>query len=106
MTRLAPAAGVLAAAAALVVLPVNAASAAGPQTSAPRTLGACAELTEQGAGWASLRNDCGVEIDGSVQLSAGTNPACVTIAAGDTVEVTWKGSGVAEYAYDCVERSV
>ncbi|NSC25325.1 hypothetical protein FM076_30915 [Streptomyces albus subsp. chlorinus] len=94
--------GVLAATAALVVVPVQAAGAAGSGTAAvPGTLGACAELTGQGPGWATLRNDCGVRISGSVELTSGTNPACVPIAAYGTATVRWQGKGTAEYAYDC-----
>ncbi|MFI8851680.1 hypothetical protein ACIGW3_16010 [Streptomyces sp. NPDC053499] len=105
MFRLPRALGALVAGAALVVVPVQAAGAAGaaePGAAAPQILGACAELTDQGPGWASLRNDCGVEIDGSVQLSSGKNPKCVTIPAYGTGTVYWKGSGTAEYAYDCL----
>ncbi|MBO8194949.1 hypothetical protein ITI46_25320 [Streptomyces oryzae] len=106
MFRLRPALGALAAGAALFVVPAHAAAAAGPAseapTSAPRVLGACAELTDQGPGWAALRNDCGVEISASVQLSSGANPKCVAIPANGTGTVHWKGHGTAEYAYDCL----
>ncbi|MBQ0865126.1 hypothetical protein ACH4RA_06290 [Streptomyces smyrnaeus] len=94
--------GVLAAGAALVVVPAQAAGAAAHDAAVPSVLGACAELTEQGPGWASLRNDCGVEISGSVQLSSGKNPNCVSIPAYGTGTVYWKGSGTAEYAFDCL----
>jgi hypothetical protein len=101
--RLSPALGALAVGAALVVVPAHAAGAADLESSAaPNVLGACAELTDQGPGWASLRNDCGVEISGSVELTSGTNPACVSIPANGTATVKWEGSGRAEYAYDCV----
>ncbi|MBO8190027.1 hypothetical protein [Streptomyces spirodelae] len=102
MFRLPRALGALVAGAALVVVPVQAAGAAERGAAAPHVLGACAELTDQGPGWASLRNDCGVEIDGSVQLSSGKNPKCVTIPAYGTGTVYWKGRGTAEYAYDCL----
>ncbi|MGI5348836.1 hypothetical protein ACQEU8_11660 [Streptomyces sp. CA-250714] len=104
MFRLPPVLGVLAVGAALVVVPAHTAVAAGPAagTAAPGVLGACAELTDQGPGWASLRNDCGVEISGSVQLSSGKNPKCVSIAAYGTNTVRWKGTGTAEHAYDCL----
>ncbi|MGP3972738.1 hypothetical protein ACTWQF_01660 [Streptomyces sp. 8N114] len=94
--------GVLAAGAALVVVPAHGAGAVERDAAAPNVLGACAELTDQGPGWASLRNDCGVEISGSVELSSGQNPECVTIAAHGTGTVRWEGSGTAEHAYDCL----
>ncbi|MFJ8811473.1 hypothetical protein [Amycolatopsis thermoflava] len=65
-------------------------------------LGACAELTDSGPGWAELRNDCGVAIEGSIALSTGERPACVPIAPRGTGTVTWEGEGVAEYAVDCI----
>ncbi|WP_369199304.1 hypothetical protein [Streptomyces sp. PU-14G] len=104
MFRLPRVVGVLAAGAALIVVPAQAAAAVGPatQTGAPGVLGACAELTGQGPGWASLRNDCGVEISGSVQLSSGASPQCVSIPAHGTSTVRWAGTGTAEYAYDCL----
>ncbi|RCG24742.1 hypothetical protein DTL70_10395 [Streptomyces diacarni] len=106
MFRLPRAAGVLAAGAALIVVPAHAAAAVGPAagTGAPHVLGACSELIGQGPGWASLRNDCGVEVSGSVQLTSGTSPQCVSIPAHGTSTVRWAGDGTAEYAYDCLTR--
>ncbi|MGY1439958.1 hypothetical protein [Streptomyces reniochalinae] len=107
MFRVLRAGCVLAAGAALIVVPAHAVSAAGPaaETGASHVLGACAELTDQGPGWALLRNDCGAEISGSVQLSSGASPQCVPIPAHGTSTVRWRGNGTAEYAYDCLTRA-
>ncbi|MEU6715034.1 hypothetical protein ABZ897_26520 [Nonomuraea sp. NPDC046802] len=95
-------AAVLATAAAVSTAGALIATPAGASSQQPKVLGACAELTTQGPGWATLRNDCGVAIEGSVSLSSGDSPACVPIAARGTNTVTWKGEGRAEYAFDCV----
>ncbi|GAB3569000.1 hypothetical protein GCM10027445_20030 [Amycolatopsis endophytica] len=65
-------------------------------------LGACAELTGTGPGWALLRNDCGAAIDASVVLTGGERAACVPIAAHGTATLTWESEERAEYAVDCL----
>ncbi|MGR6924398.1 hypothetical protein ACU635_59960 [[Actinomadura] parvosata] len=85
------------------------AAPAGAVSASPTALGACAELVASGPeqattntlNWAVLRNDCGEAIRGTVSLSHGDSPACVSIAAHGYNIVTWKGTGRAEYAVDC-----
>jgi hypothetical protein len=101
MSRFRIAAGIAATTAVLIAAPTVASADDGSQAS-PRVFGACAELTENGPGWALLRNDCAIAIEGSVDLSSGDRPTCVPIAPHGTNTVIWKGGGRAEYAVDCV----
>ncbi|KAB2388834.1 hypothetical protein [Actinomadura montaniterrae] len=99
--RLRATAGIVAATGVLFSAPTAALAADGSEPGFSKVAGACAELTDQGAGWAVLRNDCPWKIKGSVVLSSGDTPACAQIAPQGTNIVTWEGDEAAEYAIDC-----
>lgn len=84
------------------------AAAEPPDDGAPTS---CLVIYEQGRGsgtllyYAHVRNDCGREVNATVQISFWPDPGCQRIAAGGWARFTWipgvQEATRANYAYEC-----